>query len=54
MSQVQEEDEAWEFDTMLQAVSQEMQAELDEEEKEKADADNQAAGGAPDTSSPKR
>ena len=52
-TQVQEEDEAWEFDTMLQVVSQEMQAELDEEEKEKADAENLANGGAAPTS-PKR
>jgi len=33
--QVKEEDETWEFDTLLQRVSQEMQVEVDEEEKEK-------------------
>lgn len=51
MNLVQEEDEAWEFDTMLQVVSQEMQVDMEEEEKEKPDADNLAGDTAASSSS---
>ena len=41
---VQESDELWEFDSLLQFVSQELTADADEEESEKAAAKARAEG----------